>query len=408
MSRTENSTNPISQPLVVQKYGGATLADPKLVKAAARRILEQSRRSPLIVVVSAMGTTTNSLIDLARQVSLQPARRELDMLLSVGERISMSLVSMALQDLGGQAISFTGSQAGILTDDDHFNAKIIDVKAFRVEEALKTGRIVILAGFQGVSPQSKEITTLGRGGSDVTAVAMAAAFKAARCEILKEVPAVFSADPRVVAKARPLSRLNYDELLEMTFWGAKVLHHRSVELARRREVPLYIGPAADDLAAGTQVGKGMSMFESQRPLSLNSHERVLEMELAPGDPQKAMAEWQSTLAAKEIPSPQLLAWVGGHGLNRVLVTGAKEILDSLQAAFGNASVPRVLETSLCSVTLTCAGGVNPDLAGKMLGLLKTNGIDPRELRVGPLSVTVFLAEEQRRRAMECLHSLIPA
>lgn len=197
--------------LIVQKYGGATLADPDKIKTVSARIAEQAQDNSLIVVVSAMGKTTNSLIDLANQVSQHPQRRELDMLLTVGERISMSLVSMALNDLGCPAISFTGSQAGIFTDDSHVNAFIKDVKPVRVEEALKNNKVVILAGFQGVSPISKEITTLGRGGSDTSAVAMAAAFNAERCEILKDVPAVFTADPNIVESAKPIHQLNYDQ-----------------------------------------------------------------------------------------------------------------------------------------------------------------------------------------------------
>jgi aspartate kinase len=391
--------------VVVQKYGGATLADPGLVKAAAARILEQSKHGPLIVVVSAMGTTTNSLIDLARQVSKRPARRELDMLLSVGERISMSLMSMALQDLGASAISFTGSQAGILTDEDHFNAKIIDVKSHRVSEALAAGKIVILAGFQGVSPISKEITTLGRGGSDVTAVAMAAAFDARRCEILKEVSAVYTADPHAVSEARGISELGYDELLEMTFWGAKVLHHRSVELARRRNVELYIGPAANREAQGTLVGKGHTVFESQRPLSLNSFESVLEIELSGGV--ASLGAFHQALSKKEIASPQVLGWSSSGSSSKAMVTGPKEILSALKEAFADGLDGKVLSPSLCSVTLTCAGSVAPDLSVRILEILKLNGLQVRDLRLSPLSITVFLNETDRMKALGALHGLIP-
>lgn len=391
MSKTVSSTN-----LIVQKFGGATLADPSLIKSVARRVLEQSKKGPLIVVVSAMGTTTNSLIELARQVSKIPPRRELDMLLSVGERTSMSLLSMALHDLGGSAISFTGSQAGILTDEDHFNAKIADVKGFRVQEALDAGKIVILAGFQGVSPKTKEITTLGRGGSDVTAVAMAAAFGAKRCEILKEVSAIFTADPRMISSARPLRKLDYDELLEMTFWGAKVLHHRSVDLARHRGVDLYIGPASDDLAAGTLVGKGMSMFEQHTPLSLNSHETVLQIDLG----SDGLEGFQRLLSEKEIASPQILGW---NDKNHALVTAPEETLLSVKACGA-----KVLSPVLCSVTLTCSGHITPELTTAVLSQLKTKGIPAIELRISPLSVTLFLEQSKRKAALEALHPLIPA
>lgn len=393
--------------LVVQKYGGATLADPHLVRAAARRLLEQSKHGPLIAVVSAMGSTTNSLIDLANQVSHRPPRRELDMLLSVGERISMSLLSMALNDLGAPAISFTGSQAGILTDEGHVNARIVDIRAFRVEEALKAGKIVILAGFQGVSPATKEITTLGRGGSDVTAVAMAAALKARRCEILKEVPAVFSADPRVVPEAKPLTKLNYDELMDMTFWGAKVLHYRSVELARQKEVPLYIGPVGDKSADGTQVAKGLSMYETHRPLSLNSHEFVLDVDLGAGEAGERLAAFEAALAEKEIAFPQLLGW-SGVSSNRVLLTGPKELLDAIRDDFSGTGPIRVQSPLLCSVTMTCTGSVGPELSKKIFAKLKDKGLHPRELRTSALSVTVFLEHGDRKAAIETLHGLIEA
>lgn len=407
MSKTNGTSDVLFENLVVQKYGGATLADPRLVRAAAERVYEQSRKGPLIVVVSAMGTTTNSLIDLASQVSRRPARRELDMLLSVGERISMSLMSMALQDLGASAISFTGSQAGILTDDDHFNAKIIDVKAHRVQEALKAGKVVILAGFQGVSPVTKEITTLGRGGSDVTAVALAAAFGAKRCEILKEVPAIFTGDPRVVPEARPLRALGYEELLEMTFWGAKVLHHRSVELARSREVNLYIGPAADEDAQGTIVGKGVSMFEAHRPLSLNSHESVLEIELAEGAPDEALKSFRDELTKLQIAAPQLLSWSGKSGQNRILVTAPQEILKAIRDALSRSASPRVMGGDLCSVTMTCSGGIGTELSAQVLEILKSKNITAKELRIGPCSLSVFLEGAQRTEALRSLHSLIP-
>lgn len=391
--------------LIVQKYGGATLADPQLVRAAAKRLLEQSRRGPLIAVVSAMGSTTNSLIDLAQQVSQRPPRRELDMLLSVGERISMSLLSMALNDLGVPAISFTGSQAGILTDEGHVNARIIDIRAFRVEEALKAGKIVILAGFQGVSPVTKEITTLGRGGTDVTAVAMSAAFKARRCEILKEVPAVFSADPRVVAGAKPLTKLSYEELLDMTFWGAKVLHYRSVELARQKEVPLYVGPVGDQSADGTLIAKGLRMYETHRPLSLNSHEFVLDVDLGTGDAGERLSAFEKALTEKEIAFPQLLGWSGAAS-NRMLLTGPKEILDAIREDFSGGGSIHVRSPALCSVTLTCTGSVGPDLSKKIFHKLKEKSLKPKELRTSALSVTVFLEHGERKAALEALHSLI--
>lgn len=392
--------------LIVQKYGGATLATPEHVRSVAKRVAEQARQKPTIVVVSAMGTTTNSLIDLARQVSPRPSRRELDMLLSVGERTSMALISMALNDLGISAISFTGSQAGILTDDDHFNAKIIDVRAERVRDSLKQGKVVVLAGFQGVSPVTKEITTLGRGGSDVTAVAMAAAFNAERCEILKEVPAVFTADPKVVSKARPLPRLSYDSLLEMCYWGAKVLHHRSVSLARKRAVPLYIGPAEIAGATGTIVDSGGPMYEQVRPVSLNSHHRVLAITLNSNDLSQAWSEFEKRRAASEVASPQVLGSHLSDGKALFYVTAPEETLQSLESAAGSATWS-VKQNDLCSISLTCSGVIPNELPDRALQILASKSIRPVEMRVGALSLTFFLKKTDLQDSLRHLHDLIP-
>lgn len=243
--------------LIIQKYGGATLATPEKIKSVARQISELKKLGySVVVVVSAMGQTTNQLIDLSKQVSNHPTLREMDMLISVGERISMALLSMALNDLGCEAISFTGSQAGIITDDDHISANIIDVTPIRVQAALEKNKIVVLAGFQGVSQKTKEITTLGRGGSDITAVAMAFALNADRCEILKDVDCIFSADPHSVTTAKPIRNLNADQLFEMTYWGAKVLNYKSVEKfhsSTKQKPQLYIGPAHNAEKTGTVV-----------------------------------------------------------------------------------------------------------------------------------------------------------
>lgn len=227
--------------IVVQKYGGSSLSDAASVKRVARRIVEAKKAgNDVVVVVSAMGDTTDDLIDLAEQVSPRPPAREMDMLLTAGERISMAVVSMAINDLGFSARSFTGSQAGVITDAVHGKAKIIDVTPGRIVEAIGNGHIVIVAGFQGVSGDTKEITTLGRGGSDTTAVALAAALGADVCEIYTDVDGVFSADPRIVPAARKLDRVSYEEMLEMAASGAKILHLRCVEYARRYSIPIHV------------------------------------------------------------------------------------------------------------------------------------------------------------------------
>jgi aspartate kinase len=228
-------------PIVVQKYGGSSLADAESIKRVARRIAETKRTgADVVVAVSAMGDSTDDLLDLAQEVSPVPPPRELDMLMTAGERISMALVAMAISDLGFSARSFTGSQAGVITDGVHGKAKIIDVTPGRITEALGKGHIVIVAGFQGVSQGTKEITTLGRGGTDTTAVALAAALGAEVCEIYTDVDGVFTADPRIVPTARKIERISNEEMLELAASGSKVLHLRSVEYARRFDIPIHV------------------------------------------------------------------------------------------------------------------------------------------------------------------------
>jgi aspartate kinase len=227
--------------LVVQKYGGSSVADAACVKRVAQRIVATKKAgNDVVVVVSAMGDTTDELIDLAQQISPLPPGRELDMLLTAGERISMALLAMAIANLGHEARSFTGSQAGVITDGSHGRARIIDVTPGRIRSALDEDSICIVAGFQGVSQNSKDITTLGRGGSDTTAVALAAALDADVCEIYTDVDGVFTADPRIVKTARKIPRISYEEMLEMAACGAKILHLRCVEYARRYNIPIHV------------------------------------------------------------------------------------------------------------------------------------------------------------------------
>src|SRR6187431_690146 len=247
--------------IVVQKYGGTSVADADRIRQVAARVMQTKRAGhDVVVVVSAMGHTTDELLALARKVSPNPDRRELDMLLSAGERISMALLSMAIRELGGDAISFTGSQSGIITNDRHVDARIIEVRPFRVLDELARGKIVVIAGYQGVSYR-REVTTLGRGGSDTTAVAMAAAVDAEYCEICSDVDGVYSADPRVVPAAHRIGTLSYEETQEMAEAGAKVLNAQAVEFAKERGIAIYARatrgalPGPDPSSDGTVVRK---------------------------------------------------------------------------------------------------------------------------------------------------------
>ena len=247
--------------IVVQKYGGSSVADVEKIRAVAERVMRtRNAGHDVVVVVSAMGDTTDDLLALARKVSANPDRRELDMLLSAGERISMAILSLAIRELGGDAISFTGSQSGIITNDRHIDARIIEVRPFRVQDELSRGRVVVVAGYQGVSYR-REVTTLGRGGSDTTAVAMAAALDAAYCEICSDVDGVYTADPRVVPDASRIGTLSYEETQELAESGAKVLNAQAVEFAKDAGIAIYARatasalPGHDPSSDGTVVRK---------------------------------------------------------------------------------------------------------------------------------------------------------
>ena len=398
--------------LIVQKFGGATLADAALIKHAASRIALLAKNHPVIVVVSAMGKTTDSLISLASEVASHPHSRELDMLLSVGERMSMSLLSMALIDQGCAAISFTGSQAGIMTDDSHVNAFIQDVKPIRIVEALKQKKVVILAGFQGVSPVTKEITTLGRGGSDTTAMAMAAYFKAERCEILKEVPSIFTADPKKVPRARPLHQLTYQQLADMTFWGAKVLHYRSAELALNYQVPLYIGPASDgatNLKQGTVISsnqEGLMPFESVQFLALNSHEHVCLVNLQKPDWHLAITALNDFLQVQQLPLLQVLQiQKTTHGFE-IWLTGPEEQMRAATQAFKNSKDLELNKDDFATVTMTCTGSASSQAFAEVSKVLKDLNTKVRSALCQSNNITFLIAKSEVPKVLESLHRLI--
>ncbi len=305
----------VHEPITVQKYGGAVLASAEKIRAVARTIVERSQKGEKIVaVVSAMGATTNELLRLASEVvTAEPKPRELDMLLSTGERISASLLALAINDLGGQAVSFTGSQAGVLTDESHFQARIQAIHAPRVEQALTQKQVVVLAGYQGVSPVSKDITTLGRGGTDVSAVAMAIHLKARRCEILKDVAGVHSADPSQVPAAQLLKKVSYPELQAMSFWGAKMLHHRAADLAAQYELPLLIGSFAESNSEsnwGTHVVNKEEPMEKTKITSIQTLNSVEVFDLRKSSLEEILKDFHR----HDLPEPQILQISASHVL----------------------------------------------------------------------------------------------
>ena len=395
-----------NNPTIVQKYGGVCLETPEKIRAVARSLADlHSRGHRVVAIVSAMGKTTDELIKAAYQVSPHPNRRELDMLLTTGERISMSLMSMALSDLGAPAISFTGSQAGVMTDESHSSARILDVRPARVLEELGRGRIVVLAGFQGVNPRTKEITTLGRGGSDTTAVAMAAALKAERCEIIKEVDGICSADPRVVASAKPLRRLDFASLSEMCFWGAKVLHFRSVELAQSQNIPLYLRKWGNS-EHSTRVMKEVIGMESGKVLAVNSMARIEHVEIASTNLSHGFEKFAQHLKQNGLSWPQVLASAFTAGKTRIMMTCESESLDTLLRTLERSRDLRKERETLSSVSLTCFGGVSSDLPFQAIQILQSRGIVVEKYVLSPHSINLFVPVETREAAVTALHSLI--
>ena len=309
--------------LVVQKYGGSSVADAERIKRVAERIVSRRREGDdVVVVVSAMGDTTDELIDLAHQVVPVPSGREFDMLLTAGERISMALLAMAINSLGYKAESFTGSQAGVLTTSVHGKARIVNITPGRVENSLAEGNVAIVAGFQGVSPDTKDITTLGRGGSDTTAVALAAAMDASVCEIYTDVDGVYTADPRIVPNARRLSTVTYEEMLELAACGAKILHLRSVEYGRRYGVPIHVRSSFSNKTGTIVAGSMEDLPVEQAIISGVAHDRgeakvtVVGVPDKPGEAAKIFRE----LAGAEINLDMIVQNISTGGTGRTDVS----------------------------------------------------------------------------------------
>lgn len=388
--------------LVVRKYGGSSLATAEQIKAIAKNI-SSLKNYQVIVVVSAMGSSTDQLSALAYTVSNAPIRRELDMLLSTGERVASSLMAMALNDVGCKAISFTGSQAGIFTDDSHTNAQIIDLRPIRIEEELRRERMVVIAGFQGVSPKTKEITTLGRGGTDLTAVAMAHYFKSERCEILKEVDGVFSADPKIVPNAYRIPEMTFATLQELTFWGAKVIHHRAAELAARVEMPIYVG-LAHGTGLGTLIHKGAKMFEEKKVLSVNSHSKVMKVQINASSQGEGYKEFGKFLDKHNLPWPQILDSTQSEKGCILLVTAPIETLDAITNLSDKITNINVIVKDLASVTATCAGAISSSLIGDLTIKLDEQKLAAHHILLSPMSVTYIVDSKNRDAVIKALHT----
>ncbi len=396
--------------LIVQKYGGTSVADPDRMRAVAENVAFTRRHgNDVVVVPSAMGKTTDNLIKLANDVSSTQPGREMDMLITTGERISMSLLCMALADLGVEAVSFTGSQAGIITDSIHGKAKILEVKGDRVREALAAGKVCVVAGFQGISTE-KEITSLGRGGSDTTAVALAASLAADSCEIYTDVTGVFSADPRIVPQARKLARVNFDEMLEMAGAGSKVLALRSVEFARNHNVPVHVR-SAFTWEPGTWVTDQEPSMEEPiiSGVVTDTSESKVTIVAVPDRPGIAAALFEP-LAAANVNVDMIVQNTSQDGTTDISFTmpkadmaTAESIVGRVAAEIGARGVDH--DADIAKISLVGAGmKTSPGIAAKMFRTLADESVNIQMISTSTIRISVVTAASGLERAARALHS----
>ncbi|MEV7557407.1 aspartate kinase [Streptomyces sp. NPDC048331] len=403
--------------LVVQKYGGSSVADAEGIKRVAKRIVDAKKNGhQVVVVVSAMGDTTDELIDLAEQVSPMPAGREFDMLLTAGERISMALLAMAIKNLGHEAQSFTGSQAGVITDSVHNKARIIDVTPGRIRTALDEGNIAIVAGFQGVSADSKDITTLGRGGSDTTAVALAAALDAEVCEIYTDVDGVFTADPRVVKKAQKIDWISSEDMLELAASGSKVLLHRCVEYARRYNIPIHVRSSFSGLP-GTWVSNENPQGDAQVEHAIISgvahdvSEAKITVVGVPDKPGEAAAIFRA-IADAEINIDMIVQNVSAAstGLTDISFTLPKaeghkaiEALEKAKGAIGFDSLR--YDDQIGKISLVGAGmKTNPGVTASFFQALSDAGVNIELISTSEIRISVVTRQDDVNEAVRAVHT----
>jgi aspartate kinase len=408
--------------LVVQKYGGSSVADAEGIKRVAKRIIEAKKNgNQVVVVVSAMGDTTDELIDLAGEVSPISSGREFDMLLTAGERISMALLAMAIKSLGHEAQSFTGSQAGLITDSVHNKAKIIDVTPGRIKDSVDEGNIAIVAGFQGVSQESKDITTLGRGGSDTTAVALAAALNAEVCEIYTDVDGVFTADPRVVKKAQKIDWISFEDMLELASSGSKVLLHRCVEYARRYNIPIHVRSSFSGLP-GTWVsneplggvsGRGEESME-QALISGVAHdtsEAKVTIVGVPDKPGEAAAIFR-TIADAEINIDMVVQNVSAAstGLTDISFTlpktDGKKAIEALRKQQGSIGYDSLrYDDQIAKISLVGAGmKTNPGVTATFFEALSNSGVNIELISTSEIRISVVTRADDVDAAVRAVHT----
>ncbi len=398
--------------IIVMKFGGTSVADAGRIKRAAQRIVEKHQEGHSVVaVLSARGKTTDELIAMAEEVSPTPDPREMDMLLSTGERISCALCAMAINDLGQRAISLTGSQAGIVTDESHTKALILDVRADRIRTALEQDNIVLVAGFQGVSENARNVTTLGRGGSDTSAVAVAAALGAEVCEIYTDVAGVYSADPRIVPNARKLDTVSFEEMLEMAASGAGVLQLRSVEYARNHGVRIHCRSSFDEQPGTVVLAEGETM---EQPLitavTHSTAEARLTLTGVPDAPGAAARIFQA-LAGANVNVDMIVQNepVAAGGRAEISFTVPREDLRAARSALeplvGEAFQELGTHEQMGKVSIVGAGmRSHPGVAAKVFGVLAQEGVNIDMISTSPIKISCVIDRESVERAVQALHS----
>jgi len=395
--------------LVVQKYGGSSVADAKRIKRVARRIARaKDKGDRVVVVVSAMGDTTDELIELAYQVCEQPGDREFDVLLSTGEIVSSTLLAMVLRDMGYEAISLSGAQAGIQTDSAHRRARILKVEAKRVVKELKKGRIVIVAGFQGITDEM-DITTLGRGGSDTTAVALAASLEAEMCQIYTDVEGVYTADPRLIPEARKLTEISYEEMLELASYGAKVMHPRAVELGELFNIPILVASSFTE-SSGTLIHGGVSMEVRNKVRSIAHDLDVAKITVVgvPDRPGIAVSIFQP-LAAAGISIDTIVQNASIDNTTDLTFTVAKSqsakamsLVEPIAKSIGASEC--VSDSKLGKVSIIGTGMQNtPGYAARMFGALSEQGINIQLITTSEIRITCIIDEARIKDAIRALH-----
>ncbi|MBR3380451.1 MAG: aspartate kinase [Bacillus sp. (in: Bacteria)] len=395
--------------LIVQKFGGTSVGSTEKIRNAAERVIaEREAGNDVVVVVSAMGKSTDVLVDLAKELTDEPSKREMDMLLTTGEQVTISLLAMALQAKGYDAISFTGWQAGMKTEKVHGNARIVDIDEARIKEELSAGKVVVVAGFQGIA-DDLHITTLGRGGSDTTAVALAAALKADKCDIYTDVPGVFTTDPRYVPSARKLAGISYDEMLELANLGAGVLHPRAVEFAKNYQIPLEVRSSIEN-ESGTLIEEESSMEQNLvvRGIAFEDQmTRVTVCGLSSG--LTTLSTIFTTLAKQNINVDIIIQSVTNTNQTSISfsvktddLSKTVEVLEEYKGALGYEQIET--ESKLAKVSIVGSGMVsNPGVAAEMFAVLAQKDIQVKMVSTSEIKVSTVVDREDMVKAVEALH-----